>query len=198
METQQLHSQTKIIVYDAVIRSKLLYGLEAAQINPQYLKTLDAFQLKGLRKILKLKTTYTDIIAPTEQKAQQNTRVYEIANNHIRAIASVTNKKWNEVKPVSEVYNKRCIRLLAKIMTEQTPIQGVTINMETLKPHSPIKRRWGQPRNNWVDHTVIKLWNHFRKIPHTSLFGEYFHITLDLNSERHREALIHAATNYVI
>ena len=49
----------KLITADAVIRAKLLYGLDSMQLNEPQLKKLDIFQFKILRKILKLKTTYT-------------------------------------------------------------------------------------------------------------------------------------------
>jgi len=48
----------KLRVYNSVIRSKLMYGLESAQLNPADLKQLDVFHLKGLRKILALHTTW--------------------------------------------------------------------------------------------------------------------------------------------
>ena len=55
METQKLG---KLIVYDAVIRSKLMYGLESLQLIKEIRKSLDASQLKGLKQILKTKTTW--------------------------------------------------------------------------------------------------------------------------------------------
>ena len=45
---------------DAVLRSQLLYGLESAELGMTLLNKLDTFQLKGLRKILKLDTTYVN------------------------------------------------------------------------------------------------------------------------------------------
>ena len=39
----------KIRVADAVIRARLMYGLESAMLNSTTLKRLDACQLKGLR-----------------------------------------------------------------------------------------------------------------------------------------------------
>ena len=47
----------KLGVYDAVIRSKLVNGLESVQVNDALKKKIDTFQLKGLRQILGLKTT---------------------------------------------------------------------------------------------------------------------------------------------
>ena len=55
----------KLIVYDAVIRAKLMYGMESLQLNKEYTEhlkgKLDTFQLKGLRQILKLSTTWGQI-----------------------------------------------------------------------------------------------------------------------------------------
>ena len=49
---------TKLHVYDADIRSKLLYGLDTANITDGQLKRLDAFQLRGIRQILKIEITW--------------------------------------------------------------------------------------------------------------------------------------------
>ena len=49
-----------LIVYDAVIRSKLVYGLDCIKIPEDALNNLNAFQLKGLRKILNMNTTFVN------------------------------------------------------------------------------------------------------------------------------------------
>jgi hypothetical protein len=50
LETYWKHSdcsvKQKLIVYDAVIRTKLIYGLESVQVNDEMEKKIDAFQLK--------------------------------------------------------------------------------------------------------------------------------------------------------
>ena len=56
-----------------IIRAKLLYGLESAALNQTTLNKLDTFQLKGLRRILQLKTTVV-------HRANTNETVFEIAN----------------------------------------------------------------------------------------------------------------------
>ena len=59
------HSNTdnrvKLQVYNAVITSKLLYGLESANLTPGLKKSLDVFQARGIRQILKLDTTWAQI-----------------------------------------------------------------------------------------------------------------------------------------
>lgn len=47
----------KLLVHDMTIRSKLMYGLESAALTDSALNKLDTFQLKGIRRILELKTT---------------------------------------------------------------------------------------------------------------------------------------------
>ena len=43
----------KLITFNAIIKTKLMYGLESAQLNDSIKRYLDTFQLKGLRKILR-------------------------------------------------------------------------------------------------------------------------------------------------
>ena len=50
----------KIQVYNAVIRTKATYGLEGAHVDEASYTKLNALHLKGLRKILGMKTTYID------------------------------------------------------------------------------------------------------------------------------------------
>ena len=50
----------KLQVWNAVIRTKLTYGLVTVQINKDRASRLDAFQLKGIRRILNWKTTYIE------------------------------------------------------------------------------------------------------------------------------------------
>ena len=47
----QCSLRNKILIYNAVIKSKLLYALETLEIPTSLLSRLEAFQLKGLRKI---------------------------------------------------------------------------------------------------------------------------------------------------
>ena len=47
-------------VYQAVIVSKLLYGLDTLQFTEAQGNKLDTFQLKGFRIILNVKTTYIE------------------------------------------------------------------------------------------------------------------------------------------
>lgn len=64
-------------VYDAVIEAKLLYGMESLQMRSTVKKKLDTFQLKVLRKILRMKTTHVN-------KSNTNQKVFLSANDKLK------------------------------------------------------------------------------------------------------------------
>ena len=57
----------KLQVYDAVIRYKLLYGLECIQLTQAELDRIDAFQMKGIRRILGIPPTFIDRTQETKK-----------------------------------------------------------------------------------------------------------------------------------
>jgi hypothetical protein len=50
----------KIQIWNSMIRSKVIYGLESAELKTSGLEKLNRFQLKGLRQILRMVTTFID------------------------------------------------------------------------------------------------------------------------------------------
>ena len=63
----------KLTTFDAVIRAKLVYGLEVVHLPQNLLNKLNALQLKGLRQILHMDTTFVN-------RANSNIKVFETAN----------------------------------------------------------------------------------------------------------------------
>ena len=51
----------QLLIFDAVIRSKLFHGLETIHLTQAMLNKIDALQLRNLRKILGIAPTYLDI-----------------------------------------------------------------------------------------------------------------------------------------
>ena len=83
--------KTKLNVYTAVIRAKLLYGLESAQLNPTNLRRIATFQLKGIRQIMKIQTTYMN-------RENTNEYVFQEANKQT---------KKNNIQPFGTYYKER-------------------------------------------------------------------------------------------
>ena len=66
----------KLLVFNAVVTSKVLYGLETLEPTCSAGNLLDTFQLKGLRKILRLHTTFV-------QRNNTNEYVYKRASSEV-------------------------------------------------------------------------------------------------------------------
>lgn len=67
----------KLTVYNAVVRAKLMYGLESAQLTAKHKKRLDVFQRRGLRQITKMKSTAWN-------RENDNEHLMRTANNMVR------------------------------------------------------------------------------------------------------------------
>ena len=63
----------KIQVYNAIVRSKLLSGLESVELNTSAKEKLDVFHRRGLRQIFGIHTTYID-------RSKTNQYVIDYAN----------------------------------------------------------------------------------------------------------------------
>ena len=66
----------KLNVVQAVLFSKILFGLESAELPMTSLKALDVFHLKCLHKLLKLNTTFVN-------RNNTNAEVLRKANQHL-------------------------------------------------------------------------------------------------------------------
>ena len=94
----------KLMALDAVLRSQLLYKLESAELGTALLNKLDLFELKGLRKILRLDTTYVN-------RANTNRHVSEIGNSKIW-----TQGGRKETKRFSLAYKEAKKRRVARVI----------------------------------------------------------------------------------
>lgn len=72
--------------YLAVIKSKLSYGLESLKMKQSVKEKLDRFHLKGLRKILKMKTTYVN---------RNNTNIEELRRANFKIAMERYQANWN-------------------------------------------------------------------------------------------------------
>ncbi len=92
-------------MYNAVVTSKLLYGLENLEATDTVNNSINTFQLKGLRKILQKTTTYTD-------RENTNEEIYRLAN---LAISGDTMSK-PKIIPLSKVLEEKKLRLLGHVL----------------------------------------------------------------------------------
>ena len=106
----------KLIVYDAVTRSKLMYGLESAHLTETLKEKIDMFQRKGLRQILKLPTTYGQMKAG-KTRSNTNENILKLVNAKINTFEARELEREEGLPPtfikkkgiiwLSEFYEKR-------------------------------------------------------------------------------------------
>ena len=139
----------KINVYDAVIRAKLVYGLDVVCL-PKYLQQqLNTFQLKGLRKILGMNTTYID-------RSNTNKKVFENANT----LMNTNNHGTRQIQSFSQYLDKKQETLLKHIvrLPNDDPLRQASLESNTPNPKQPLLRRVGRPRQHWADSVYQKMW----------------------------------------
>ena len=101
----QCSKKWKLLVYNAVITSKVLYGLETLEPTESASRLLNTFQLRGLRKIIRLHTTYI-------QRQNTNDYVYQRANEIVNG---ATDGPTRKIKPLTEILEERKLRLLGHV-----------------------------------------------------------------------------------
>ena len=142
-------------VYHAILVSKLIYDLETLQLTNNLANMLDAFQQKGLRRILGIPPTYID-------RYWTNARVFERAEATIHA-ALPPGKTPVEIKTISEIVTARKERLLGHVIrchenNFTDPLFQVTFQSGDLDRYVPFKRRMGKPRQKWLTTGMETAW----------------------------------------
>ena len=143
------NKQKKFFTYQAIIQAMVLYGLESAQLNASHLARLNAFQLRRLRQILKISTTYIDRTHTNDYVDKQAT---ETASSR---------RKRRHIKPFSDMYSSRQNTLLAHLTREpsESPTRSCTLQSNSVTPLFNNNRRGGHPKNYWTFETLRSLWH---------------------------------------
>jgi len=156
-------TRLKILVYETVIHSKLLYGLESAQLTAAQQRKLNTFQYKGLRQILKISTTYIDR-SHTNAFVLQRARQAMIRIPPVAPNAKKRKKlKSHRIHTLDVLYQKRKCKLLAAILRAPAddPIRFTTLRDLNATPFINSSRRVGRPRQIWVTETAELLYQSF-------------------------------------
>ena len=128
----------KLRVLSSVVISKLMYGLETIQLTQNELNRLDAFQMKCLRRILKIPPTFQD-------RTQTNHIVFEHAKQHHANISKV-----------SHIWMKQKLKLFGHILRADhtDPLRQVLFEYNRNLPRIPPTKRVGRPKQDWLTETI--------------------------------------------
>ena len=127
----------KLEVNNAIVVSKLTYGLETLQLTEGLLKCLDAFLMRGMRKLLKIPSTYID-------RTNTNEHVWKLAHEKLSAVRP---NPLEPMKRISDIIQARQQTLLGHVIrcAAADPMKIVSFKNEELEPIEDITRRVGHP-----------------------------------------------------
>ena len=141
----------KLHVCDAIIKNKLLYWLETVHLTQAMQKKVNAFQLRGVRKILGIDTTYA-------KEANTNARVIE------RAIAEIAGKKCKTAfRDVDGKMREAGWTYYACAPARPFTPSKLPARFGTDVPHWQKEGRG--PRQNWLVYTNKFIWESYMARP---------------------------------
>ena len=110
---------------------------------------LNVFQLKGLRKILKMDTTYIN-------RANTNKKVFKCANE----IKNPKKTPGKDIKTFREYVENKQEALLKHLVRADgsDPLKQATFEPESILPIIYTKRRVGRPRKQWTMETYRRIY----------------------------------------
>ena len=122
-------------VFHAIVRSKLLYGLETLQLSVADQNRIIGFQTKGYRRILHIPPTSID-----------RTKTNEFVTT------TLTTQHQVHVRKFSDLWLQRKITLLGHIIRSDPsdPMRQVLFEIGTLTPRVEFKKRVGKRRIQWL------------------------------------------------
>ena len=143
----------KLIVYDAVVRAKLVYGLDCVYVPEAAMNKLNAFQLRGLRKILKMSSTFID-------RSNTNKKVFENANRlrHPagRQLGPVQIRQTHskQIQPFRQYIHNKQTALLGHTIraSKRDPMRTSSLKPNANTPNTFLKHCVGRPRLHSIRH----------------------------------------------
>ena len=140
----------KLVVFNAIIRSRIFYTLETVELTPSHQKILDTLYYRGLRKLLHKPATYID-------RAWTHERLLNLANSTARQVSRTAARH----QPFSQYYLQRRRKLLGHLLrAPETNIcrQAVLTREDTDLTTQFRKKRVGRPRYTWLQESLKEAW----------------------------------------
>lgn len=165
----------KLQVYDAIIRSKLLHGLECIQLTQRDQDRINTHQMKGIRRILG--------VPPTHISKEEGTTPV----TNVEAWAMAEKEKGGPITKFTDMWHKQKMKLLGHVIraSDEDPMRQVSFEKGTIKPKATIAKQ-GRPRQQWILSSLDEA---------LKLIENDRNISFDPDNEHHRMTLEHFAKN---
>ena len=165
-------TKTKLQYWNAVVKTKLTYALETMYFTKTQLRKLDTFQLKGLRKILKMHTTFID--RSNTNKAVRKRAADFLYHDKRKGKGKGKGKGKNPAQQAQKI-PKRIPKISTQVKQSQhtlllhtlreppdAPTRQATFRNDKARPNLYNKKRVGRPRKHWTIQTMRRAWNTLR------------------------------------
>jgi len=157
------HVGWKIQVYNAIIISQLIYGLNTINITPGIRDRLNAFHMRGLRYILNIDHSFYSHITNEEVINRMNLAINDAESLNItweqfKIQKEVADQKYKATKLVGDLILERQERLLGHILRldQHDLMRKVTCDENLQRPYQLYKRTGG-PRSNWYEDNLNRV-----------------------------------------
>ena len=157
----------KVQVYNAIIISQLIYGLNTLNITPGIKDRLNAFHMRGLRYVLNIDHSFYSHISNEEVINRMNLAINSATSLNItweqfKIQKEVANEDYKATKLVGDLILDRQEILLGHVLRRDTSnlMRKVTCNNQLRRPYQEYKRT-GHPRSNWYEDNMNRAYNKF-------------------------------------
>jgi hypothetical protein len=179
----------KLQVYNAIIVAQLTYGLSTVQLTPTMLAKLDAFQMRGLRYILKIEHSYYSHVTNEQVYEKTNIALNKGTNLDIswaEFIAAGDYDKIKEIVKLSDFVMKQQNKILGHII--RAPLQDIMRRPAMgrhLTQNEQMYKRTGHPRMKWVGENCKYAYNRFFQTEYNPTDPTHIHNLTELALNRH-------------
>lgn len=183
----------KYQVYNAIIVSQLLYGLNTINITEAVFKRLDAFQARGLRHILNIEHSFYSNISNEEVFNRINLAINnadpELEITWENFIVDQNLAELKQVKKLSELIKERQQQLFHHVIRCDSLdlLKQPAIDQNMRRPTRNFKRV-GRPKNNWVNDNLEYTFQQFKHLLPENESEHYNH-----NVPEHPQLVQHVA-----
>ena len=135
--TSSLPMNRKVYLFEALIISKLSYGVASARLAEADLRRMDVFQASCLRKMLRIKPSF----------------ISRVSNATVRELA--------RQPPLSQLIRTSQLKLMHKVLNNQQKLElrRAAFHRHTMTSTTDaFVRRIGRPRQNWTEE-ILKAYN---------------------------------------
>ena len=136
----------RLVVFQAVVRTKLFYTLEVLTLTMTHLNMLDGFFYKCLRYTLGLKPTFVDRNWPNDRVLRHAKQILRSARGQAAA---------DKLIPFSEYFKKQTVTLLGHVLRspEEDLLRYSIVTPWHTDRLAELHKRVGRPRAQWL-HTA--------------------------------------------